>query len=116
MFSFFNNEVFQGFWGNEIGELFFEATCKSLKWDIGKIDLVYYPSLDSAPIYYEFDSNKILTIKEKIVSYEEKLNELGEPVLDENGAPVIEKVTSFSVVKTIDPEVYVSKGITIKPC
>lgn len=49
MFAFFINDVFFSFWSNDVGDVFFDKTCKSMKWDSSKVDLVYYKNLVANP-------------------------------------------------------------------
>jgi len=112
MFCFFKNDSLVNFWSNQIGDIFCELTIKSMKWESGQIDLVLYPLLDNVPEHYEFDSEKNFIIKKKIVTQNEvvSINELDEEVV------TIEEVVTYEVERTINPIVYYTKGLMIKPC
>ena len=112
MFCFFKNDYLVNFWSNQIGDIFCELTIKSMKWEAGQIDLVFYPLLDNVPEHHEFDSEKNLIIKKKIVTQNEvhSTNELGEDVV------TIEEVVTYEVERTINPIVYYAKGLMVKPC
>jgi hypothetical protein len=108
MFCFFKGNEFVNFWSNSIGDIFADLTCHSMKWDKGQVDLVYYWGLDNMPEHYEFDSNKVLIVKNKVVTQEE--------VLDENGNPSIIENVSYTIHKQVDPDFFMSKGVMVKPC
>lgn len=108
MFAFFINDELKNFWGNKLGDIFAINTITKLKWDQSKVDLVYYPSLDSVPLFKEFGSNKELIIKERIVGHEE--------ITNEDGTVSVVETESFVVKQTIEPVVYVAKGVMVKPC
>lgn len=108
MFAFFKNDTLENFWANQIGDIFFDLTVRGMKWDQSQIDLMFYPELDKVPWYYEFDSNKNLIIKDRIVSTQEVTN-------DDGSISVLES-ESFVVKKTIEPIVYAVKGVIVKPC
>ena len=116
MFGLFVNDVFKNFWENSTGDIFIEATIKGLRLNRDDVDLVFYPDLEIVPPYYTIDSNKILSILIRSVHREPVLNENGDPVLDENNSPSMNEVETFSIVNSIDPVVYCSKGIVVLPC
>lgn len=87
MFAFFINGEFKSFWSNDIGDIFFDATCKSMKWDSSVVDLVHYTNLVTNP-------------KAK---YECTLDECQELV-------------SKKVVAKYTGELFVSKGEKLKNC
>ena len=112
MFAFFKNDNLFGFWSNKIGDVFCEITIRNMKWDQSEVDLLYYPELNSKPDHHEFGLSKELIIKKKIVTQNEVVttNEEGEEVV------TVEDVVTFEVEKTIEPVVYMSNGIMLKPC
>jgi hypothetical protein len=107
MFCFFNKDKFENFWSNSIGDVFASITILKMGWSNGDIDLVYYPSLDKYPDHFEFDANKNLVIKKRVI---EQIEE------DVDGVMVVK--TSFKYVndKTIEPVFYINKGLIIKTC
>jgi hypothetical protein len=112
MFSFFNNNLFQNFWANNLGDIFCDLTIKSMKWNHNDVDLIYYFGLEKAPEHYEFGSNKELRVLKKIVTQveQESVNELGETVV------TVVDVESFELDKVYEPIMYFSKGLVVKPC
>lgn len=108
MFAFFINNELKNFWSNKIGDIFAELTISKLEWDRSSVDLLFYPSIKQVPPFKEFGANKELIIKERIVGHEE--------VTDEDGTVSIIETESFVVKETIEPVVYVAKGIIVKPC
>ena len=112
MFIIFNNDSILNFWANQIGDVFIEATIRGLKLDQSKVDLNFYFGLDSVPQFYEFDQDKKLIIKKEVITINEVVTQ------NENGEDVVtqEEVKSYEVDKIIEPIVYFSKGIMIKPC
>jgi len=108
MFCFFKNDAFENFWSNKIGDIFFDLTIRGMKWDQSQIDLVFYPGLEKVPAYYEFDSNKKLIIKDRIVMHQE--------VTNEDGTLSVLESESFVIKSEIEPIVYAVKGVIIKPC
>ena len=112
MFSLFLNNILKDFWGNAEGDIFLEATAKSLRLDKQLIDLNFYPDIYEAPKFYDFDSNKNLILKNEVITLEEvsTINENGETVITQN------EVITYETFKTIEPIVYFAKGLMIKPC
>jgi hypothetical protein len=112
MFSLFVNDVFNNFWANRPNDVFILNTCQGLKLDEGSVDLNFYFGLESVPQFYEFDSNKNLILKNEIITIEETLsvNELGETIVSQN------EVVTYEAYKTIEPIIYFTKGLMIKPC
>lgn len=112
MFAFFKNDTLENFWGNQVGDVFFDLTIKGMKWDQSQIDLNYYPELENIPAFYEFDRNKKLIIENEVISFNEVItqNELGEDVTTQ------EEVKTYVVVKIIEPIVYAAKGVMTRPC
>ena len=88
MFAFFYNGEFKGLWGNKEGDIFFENTCKSLKWDKTKAILVLYPD------HFEIKEN----------TYEYSIEK------------VIEKDQLGNVIKEIHSEIWAEKGLLHKSC
>lgn len=112
MFCFFYENVFVGFWGNKIGDVFAELTCKSMRWDSKGVDLVFYHNISNIPEHYEFDSNKNLIIKKKNIQLIETES------LDEQGNPIVTTVeeVSFETERVLECEVYYAKGLIVKAC
>lgn len=112
MFSLFVNDILNNFWSNKPNDIFIANTCRALKLDEGSVDLNFYFGLDSVPQFYEFDSNKNLILKNEIktIIEESGVNELGETIVSQN------EVVTYETFKTIEPIVYFSKGLMIKPC
>jgi hypothetical protein len=112
MFAIFNNDSLLNFWSNQIGDVFIDATIRGLKLTQSLIDLYYYPELDRVPAFYELDQDKKLIIKKEVTTINEvtQQNELGEDVV------IQEEVKSYVVDKVIEPIVYMSKGLMVKPC
>ena len=112
MFSLFVNNTLNNFWSNQIGDMFIYATIRGLKLNQSLVDLNYYPELENVPSFYEFDQDKKLIIKKEVTTLVSVVikNELGEDVLSQ------EEVKTYEVDKIIEPIVYFSKGIMIKPC
>jgi hypothetical protein len=112
MFSIFNNDSLINFWTNQIGDIFIDATIRGLKLTQSLIDLNYYPGIDTTPKFYEFDQDKKLIIKKEVISYEDQVSTDPEG----NEVTTVVEVKSYEVDKVIEPIVYMSKGIMIKPC
>jgi hypothetical protein len=112
MFSLFVNDVLNNFWSNSPGDIFIAATCRALKLDEGSVELNYYFGLDNVPQFYDFDANKNLILKNEVktIVEESSVNELGETVITQS------EVITYETYKTIEPIVYFSKGLMIKPC
>jgi len=112
MFALFFEDNFKDFWENKPGDEFIIPTCACLNMDIQSVDLVYFMSLNKVPEHYDFDINKKLVIKNKIVTPVEKI------FTDEQGIehPYTEDVVTYEVIKTLDPEFFMAKGIMVKPC
>lgn len=111
MFAFFKTDTLENFWANQVGDIFFDLTVRGMKWEQSQIDLMFYPGLDNVPQYYEFDTDKKLIIKSRIVTHEE----ITEEVDGVQKTTVIEH-ESFVVKNTIEPIVYAAKGVIVKPC
>jgi hypothetical protein len=81
-------------------------------WSGSEIDLFYYPEINDVPKLYEFDTEKKLIIKKEIRILTEVVstNESGEEVVTQ------EESITYETDKIIDPVVYCSKGVMIKPC
>ena len=120
MFCFFKNDEFVNFWSNQVGDIFCLLTIKGMKWQEGDIDLVFYPLLEDIPHYYEFGSNKELIIKNRYADFvkEEVLDDNGNVKTDESGMKIFttREVESFTIDRTISPEVFFAKGLMIRPC
>ena len=112
MFGLFLDNVLKDFWENCEGDVFLEATAKGLRLNKELIDLNFYPEIYESPKFYEFDSNKNLILKNEIktIVEESSVDELGETIIVQN------EVVTYEVYKTIEPIVYFSKGLMIKPC
>lgn len=112
MFCIFINDLLLNFWANQIGDVFIEATIRGLKLDQSNVDLNFYFGIDSIPKFYEFDQDKKLIIKKELITINEIVTQ------NENGEDVVtqEEVKSYEVDKIIEPIVYFSKGLMIKPC
>ena len=112
MFAIFKNDQLVNFWSNQMGDIFISATCRNLKMDEGQVDLVHFISLDSVPEHFEFSASKQLIIKEK------KIDIIEVPSTDAEGNEVVvqEEQVSFVVKQIIEPEVFFTKGIMVKPC
>jgi len=111
MFGLFINDTLKDFWSNSPGDMFIDATINYLKVDRLTVDLNYY-FINEVPSFYEFDQDKKLIIKREVTTINEvtQQNELGESVV------VQEEIKSYVVDKVIEPIVYMSKGIMVKPC
>lgn len=96
MFAIFDNGEFVSFWGNNKGDVFFQITCA--KKGLGSPSLFWY-EVDQRPEYFEFNNNKDLVVKNRIVEL------VGE-----------EEVVSFETVATIPKDVYFDNGIFYKVC
>lgn len=113
MFGLFCNDEFKNFWSNNQGDIFLEATCRSLKLDKGQVDLVYYMGLDSVPEFKDFTADKKLHVLKKVIT------ETEEEVIEEGTGLVtykIVEVESYELDKVYEPIVYLAKGIMVKPC
>jgi hypothetical protein len=111
MFGLFLDDVLKDFWGNSIGDIFIEATCKALKLQKQAVDLLYYQGLDGVPEHFEFDSEKNLIVKQRHVKViPAVLNEEGQEIEPQ------QEEEFFTVLQTLSPEVYVARGDIIKPC
>lgn len=104
MFIFFKDDVFKDFWMNNKGDIFFEATCKGLKWNPQTIDLAWY-DIDSIPEFFNFDENKNLIILEK--KTREVINEQTQEITTEE---------YFNDLETKQVEFYVQKGSILTQC
>lgn len=113
MFCIFNNDSLINFWANQVGDVFIEATIRGLKLDQSKVDLNFYFGIGSIPQFYEFDQDKKLIIKKEIITMVDD-----NTVIDENGNEIVNQVEvkTYEVDKIIEPIVYFSKGVMIKPC
>ncbi len=112
MFAIFKNDSLLNFWSNQAGDIFLESTIRGLRLEQGEIDLNYYFGIYAIPEFYEFDQDKKLIIKKEIISYVEEVS------TDAEGNEVINQVEvkNYEVDKIIEPIVYFSKGIMVKPC
>lgn len=112
MFCFFYKDSFVNFWSNKIGDIFFDLTINGMKWDRLDVDLYYYQSLNSVPEFYEIDSVKKLIIKKEIVTVVEHES------VNEDGVTIVttEQVKTYETDRVIEPVVYCSKGLLVKPC
>jgi hypothetical protein len=83
-----------------------------MKWNRLEVDLYHYPSINSVPEFYEIDSSKNLIIKKEIITIveHESVNEAGETII------TTEEVKTYETDRVIDPIVYCSKGLLVKPC
>lgn len=88
MFAFFLDGIFKGTWGNKEGDIFYENTCKSLRWDKTKAVLVKYPD------HFEIEGN----------TYEYSVEK------------VVEKDSSGVVIKEIPAELFAANGLLHKAC
>lgn len=82
MFAFFLDGVFKGIWGNKEGDVFYENTCKSLRWDKTKAVLVFYPD------HFEVEGNLYEYSIEKVVEKNPEgiiLKEIMAEIWAENG-------------------------------
>lgn len=88
MFAFFLDGEFKGTWGNKEGDIFYENTCKSLRWDKSKAVLVLYPDhRETEGLVYEYSVEK-----------------------------VVEKDQLGNVVKEIMAELWAENGLLHKAC
>ena len=112
MFIVFKNDSMINFWGNAIGDQFIQIACKSLKFNENEVDLNWYNDVYEVPQLYEIDQDKKLIIKKEVITINEVVTQ------NENGEDVVtqEEVKSYEVDKIIEPIVYFSKGLMIKPC
>jgi hypothetical protein len=112
MFCLFISDLLKDFWMNNEGDQFLENTASKLRLEKSLVDLNFYPEIYEAPKFYEFDSNKNLILKNEIktIIEESGVNELGETIVSQN------EVVTYETFKTIEPIVYFSKGLMIKPC
>lgn len=112
MFCLFLDDILKDFWANLEGDIFIEATAKALRLNKELIDLNFYPEIYESPEFYEIDSEKKLVLKNKVVTIveESSVNEAGETIISQ-----IEVVT-YVPYKTIEPIVYLAKGLMVKLC
>ena len=113
MFAFFVNDIFSGFWCNEIGDEFVLGTCKSLKLNPEKVDVVFYHNVALPPEYFETDGNKNLYIKSRVVSYETEI--VIDPETNEE-KEIQKEVISFVTSEVIEPDFFFEKGQIIQAC
>ena len=111
MFGLFVENCLSGFWSNQQGDQFIDATIRYLKTDRSSIDLNWY-YINEVPQFYEFDQDKKLIIKKEIITINEVLtqNELGEDVITR------EEIKTYEIERIVEPVVYFAKGLMIKPC
>ena len=112
MFGLFLDNILKDFWENGEGDVFLEATAKGLRLNKDLIDLNFYPEIYDSPKFYEFDSSKNLILKNEVKTIVEEsiVDEFGETIVTQN------EVVTYEPYKTIEPIVYFSKGLMIKPC
>ena len=100
MFAFIVNNEFMGLWANKIGDIFFENTCKGMKWNKELTSLIYFqdfPLHNSENNMFEFENNML-------VFYEVIKNEQGE---------IVGKGNKES---EITGEFFVSNGLMSRAC
>jgi hypothetical protein len=118
MFAFFIDQEFKGFWSNTIGDIFFDLTCKSMKWDKLKASLVYYPELQENEIQHANATELSCDV------YNLENQQTGEEtvdILDENGIktgeeikPIFEDV--LVLIRSVDSIIYAQNGQIINKC
>lgn len=94
MFGFFVNDEPSGIWGNEVGDIFFDMTCAARQWAPSQVDLNYYSGIVDHD-HFDFNEKKLRLYKVD---------------RDEDGKQV--KI----LIKEIEPDSFVVKGLMIKPC
>lgn len=118
MFAFFVFNELKGFWGNKIGDVFFQNTCKKMGWDITNTSLVYFEGLTDQ------ESLNCIATKSSIEIYNKQLVQVGteeKDILDENGivigseiVPVNEMQDVF--VRSIPSQIFVLDGVFQAQC
>jgi hypothetical protein len=63
MFAFYLAGVFMGLWQNKPGDIFFDLTVKSLRWDGSKVSLFYYDGILEAPLYQMSDDKELILLE-----------------------------------------------------
>jgi len=105
MFGFFVSSEFVGFWSNKVGDIFFDLTVFSMKWEKSSVSVVYYPNLQESEIQHAVASLSDVKV------YEKHQEQTG---VDENDQPITEEVTTL--IKTIQADTFVTNGLIIIPC
>lgn len=113
MFALFAQDLFKDFWGNQIGDIFVSATCNSLNLAPSTVDVVYYHGLEDAPEHFTFSPDKTLIIQRKVVSTE--MQTIIDAETGESTERSVETVT-YVTSRTIQPDPFFTKGVTIQPC
>jgi hypothetical protein len=107
MFIFFINGLFYSFWQNKKGDEFFDLTCTGLDLNASQVSLNYYAGIKAIPEFFEFDEDKNLIIKEKVIT---------EVLVGPEGEKVLEEQISYNIKETIFAEVFVINGEKFKTC
>lgn len=107
MFIFFINDIFYSFWQNKKGQQFFDLTCAGLNLSPTEVSLNYYEGINEIPPLFDFDENKNLLIKEKVIT---------EVLVGPEGEQVLEEQISYNIKETILAEVFVINGEKFKTC
>jgi len=100
MFCFLLDGVFVGLWGNKFGDIFFENTCRSMKWDRSKTSLYYFENF--------IESNTV----ENVFEFENGKMVFYTAIKDADGAVVGKGDVEFELVG----ELFVDNGLLIKAC
>lgn len=112
MFGFFVNDEFKGFWSNNVGDIFFQATCKSLNWVESQVTLVHYPGLKQSQL--EFCE----ALKSDCKVYKKVQTEVTVTELDEDGNEVTRTEIQEEIVldRVINADTFVLNGLILIPC
>lgn len=113
MFVLYLDGVFKGYWCNNPGDIFVEATCRVKGWDYSKVSVKYFSGIDHNDIV------KIANIAEngKLEIYEKDINFNGDlevEYTDEERSNLFEVVQRK--VKEVDGTSYRSGGRNSTPC
>jgi len=110
MFGFFVNNEFKGFWSNQVGDIFFDNTCNKMEWDKSQTVMVRYNGMKESEIENALVSPSEAQIRTK------SFNEVDSGEVDGEGNPILIQEEVFTVVKTIQADLFVNNGVMLINC
>jgi hypothetical protein len=114
MFAFFINDELQGFWSNNVGDLFFDATCKGMSWDKSKATLVRFDNLKD----HELQLTEASVQEASVFREEDEEVEVEIPASEENPEPqtIIQRRKIKVLDRKIPATIFAKDGLIIIPC